>query len=365
MSFRSIRALRKAGALVKRRADGATVARTLDLPLPAGGDDPRLAIQKGIATGDRSAFYQAMRLDPKSGAAPLLAAYYAWIDGERDEADRLTTVALTLAPENVTAQAMRLILDLADGKIDGNRLSDPKLMRVLPVVTGPVQGELLRLVEERIAALAPDDAGAANRDDLLHGALGWLLDRFDDLALIIGWGAGHLLNTVIHLTRASRRRAYRHVIAGDLAEGFHKREKARASFLKAQSIDPANAESAESLIAFALEENDLTEATRRIDAYAKLLADAIGDPMANPFAGPQLRRWRADLAWLREEYATASTLYAKVADEDRYGWFPPYRQGLSALRMNDREGARKAFTETLNRIHPHLLEERLLKLAEL
>lgn len=344
MSLRALVALKKAAASAADRRSILTAA------IDAGETDPRLWLQRG----ERADFDQAARLRPDSKAAPFMAAVAAALENAPDAFALARKAAADRS--NVSAQALAATLALETG--DAAPLADRALRKNLPAVTGPVKGMLLAAVERHISFLDPADRGAPEREDILNGPLGWLLDRFDDLSVAITWGAARIVNVVVHRGDPARRAAFRAVISGDVRTAY-KRPGAVDAYRLALVHDPACEEAVESLIRFHLDRGDVADARSLVDRYTALRDGEEGA------TDPTLLRWRADLAWFGGAWREAADGYRESAARDRLAYFPPYRHGLCALRLDRRDEAVSAFTSALSRINPHLLEERLLRLDEL
>ncbi|MGK7344524.1 MAG: tetratricopeptide repeat protein [Candidatus Nitrospinota bacterium M3_3B_026] len=314
--------------------------------------DPRIFIRKGLLTGAIADFEKAMEADPGNRAAPFFLALAALERGELVKAEKAVTEALRLAPGNHSAMALSAVIAARGGETGAL----PRAAGAVPSAVTRVQALALLEVERAIHAMDARDMGAAEREERLKGPAGWLLDRLDDAAVWASWALSHALNLVLNMADPEKRALYRNITEGDRLAGLGRMDEAAEFFEKALKIDPDNPEALESLAEYHLEKGGPEKAAEFLDRLERALGET---------RDPSLLKRRGEIFWMSKKISEAREAFAEAGRMAPLDYFPPYREGLSALRMGDEAGAREAFAETLSRINPRLVTERTERLEKL
>lgn len=359
MSVSSILTLLSA-ARDTRRQRRAAAAEKLNRAIDRGAMDHRLVIQAALATDDYTRLIQLAQDGKGGGAAWLFPAIDRAQAGDFQKAEELARNALDLAPDNMTAQALHALARFHNTK-------DVSLLKsgapVFPHASLTIQALTLLAVEKEIIGQRQDDRGAPEREDSVGGALGWILNRLDDLAIWIYWLLSVALNLFINAFKPDKRGVYWHVIEGDRLEGLGRRDRAAQRFAQALEMAPDCVEALESMMTHSMVEGRYKDA----EEYYARLAAVVGLAGASD---PSMRKWEADLAFFQGKYDEARTIYENLQPQFPLSYIIPYRIGFCALAANtdsrDHQAdrlARGKFQEALNQVNPGLLQERVALLC--
>ena len=311
--------------------------------------DPRLFIQKAILSGeieDRSAL---RRLYPQNAAALLTASVLSYAAGEYEDADRSAMDGLSASPAD---SSLKTLILLARSRAGHEPLDIPDLRKCAENAVLIVKSHALLELERRIIESHPGDRGAAEKEDTLGGPFGFILDRLDDLAAVMGYLLSHSLNLLMHLGDSKKRAVYRLIADGDRLWAMRRHDEAVTRFEETLRMDPACVEALESLTRHYMEEGDMAKAVERFSTLEKALASAGG---AMP---PHRVRIAADLAFFTGKHEKACGLYAETIKTSPHDHMPPYRRGLCLLRMGAESAAVESFKLALSIPNPKLMEDR-------
>lgn len=354
MSFRSLLALQRA-SYHQRSGRKAKAALLLNSAIEKSDQDVRLLIRRGIVADSRDNFEKAAT-SKTNRAAYFYLAIDSVMQGDYVEAKKNLMEAKTRSPHNLSISALAAVLSLKEGDDPVKALA--VLVAAMPGSTGLVGAFALYEVESAILRLDPENRGAREKEIVIGGPVGWLLERLDDIASIIYWVLNHLLNLVINVTRPKRRQAWRHTIQGMFLESFGERTRAAERFRKALTYDSLNRDALESLIVYHLNDED----PYRAEPYLKRMERQAEE---EGYDDPRLISLRADINYLRRSYDKAAGKYKTAAAKDPLAFFPRYRLGLALLKSEKNQEAVKAFADALDKINPNLLHERIETLSGL
>lgn len=354
MPVRANAALHRATRLAAagRRDDA---EKTVRAALSAGAKDIRLLIRLGSITGDYSGLKQKLAGSQAPGAGWLFLAMDAYRRNNITEAAEYSRKAMDTSPANDTARAVAALVRAAQGAPGGLAAA------AAAIANASLEAQALALLasESAIIAADPADTGAAEQEDEgMKGPAGWLLNRLDDLAILIYWMFSSLINVTTNVSDSGRRAVYGHVIRGDLMYGLGKLDGARSAFLQAAEADPGCMEAVESLAALAIQRGDVAEAREMVDRLFQNAGSGAAD-------NDLWTRWKADVLFLGGEFQEAAKYYEKAEAAAPRTYIIPYRLGLAALRRGDSDRAIEKFARALSLINPGLLEGRLAALADL
>lgn len=347
MTIKSTIALHKARRMVKSGRT-ATAVESLKNAC-AQMTDPRLFIQKALLSGEKEDRAALRRLYPQNVAALLTASVLSYAAGEYEDAVGYAMDGLSARPGDPSLKTLVL---LSRPRSDRGPLIIPNLRICAGNAILSVKAYALAEVERRIIKSRPGDRGAVEKEDTLGGPIGFILDRLDDLASVMGYLLSHSLNLVIHLGDAKKRAVHSLITDGDRLWAMRRRGEAVTRFEEALRIDPACVEALESLTRHYMDEGDMAKAVERFSALEKSLMSA-GDAIS-----PHIVRISADLAFFEGKYEKANSLYAETIKASPHDYVTPYRRGLCLLRMGDESGAVESFKLALSIPNPKLMEDR-------
>lgn len=347
MTIKSTLAIHKARRLVKAGRT-ATAVESLKNAC-AQMDDPRLFIQKALLSGEKEDRAALRRLYPQNVAALLTTSVLSYAAGEYEDSVGSAMDGLSARPGD---PSLKTLVILSRSRAGHEPLNIPDLRECAKNAILSVKAYALAEVERRIIESRPGDRGAVEKEDTLGGPIGFVLDRLDDFASVMGSLLSHSLNLLMHLGDAKKRAVYSLITDGDRLWAMRRRGEAVTRFEEALRIDPACVEALESLTRHYIEEDDMTKASERFSALEKSLATA-GDAIP-----PHIVRISADLAFFEGKYEKACGLYAETIKASPHDYVTPYRRGLCLLRMGDESGAVESFKLALSIPNPKLMEER-------
>lgn len=310
--------------------------------------DPRLSIQKTLLTGEKEDRDTLRRLHSQSGAAMLTASVLSYGAGEYDKAAGAAVDGLCARPGDPSLKTLVLLAHSRSGQ----DVDIPSLRECAKNAILGVRAYALTEVERRIIQSRPDDTGAVEKEDTLGGPFGFLLDRLDDLAAVMGYLLSHLLNLVKHAGDAKKRAVYSLITQGDRLWAMRRHGEAAKRFEEALRIDPACLEALESLARHCLDKGETAKAVAFFSSLEKL-AESEDDVMPTHIA-----RISADLAFFTRNHKQACRLYSGIIETSPHDYMAPYRRGLCLLRMGDEKGAALSFRLALQIPNPRLLEGR-------
>lgn len=333
---------------------GDEAAKTIRAALASGEDDIRLLIRLGVITGDFAGLKKKLSESYAPGAGWLFLTMDAYRRSDITEAAQYSQKSLAASPGNDTAKSAAALVRAAQGAPGELAAAAEPLANAAP----NVQASALLAAETAIISADPANTGAAEKEDEgMKGPAGWILNRLDDMAIIIYWLLSSLINIATNIATPGRRAVYGHVIRGDLLYGLGKVEKARAAFQRAAEMDPECQEAVESLAALAIQRGGGAEARAMVDRLYGNAGENAGD-------NDMWTRWKADVLFLSGEFGKAEKYYLKAEAASPRAYIIPYRLGLIALRRGDRERAAKKFERALSLINPGLLGDRLAALSD-
>jgi tetratricopeptide (TPR) repeat protein len=311
-------------------------------------DDPRLAIQKALLTGEQEDRSALRRLHPQSGAALLTASVLSYGAGEFENAIGAATEGLSARPGDPSLKTIILLARSRSGQdVDIRNLRECAKNAILGV-----RAYALTEMERRIIQSRPDDNGAAEKEDTLGGPFGFLLDRLDDLASVMGCLLSHSLNLVKYAGDAKKRAVYSLITQGDRLWAMRRRDEAAKCFEEALRIDPDCVEALESLARHCLDTGEMAKAMACFSSLEKAISS---DGEAAP---THILRISADIAFFTRNHKKACGLYSRIIETAPHDYVAPYRRGLCLLRMGDEKGAVESFRLALCIPNPRLMEDR-------
>lgn len=351
MAYCDIRTLRRAEKLrLRGKVDEAV--RILSAVAEKIGS-ARVLIRRGLLTGSVTDLKAAVSHDPKSGAALFFLGVRSYEDGDLDMAGQYISSALKVAPDNISAQVMSALISL---KSNSSLESLLALGENYTAATTKTKALLLMEIESQIAARAPKDCGAKEREHLLGGFFGFIFDLMDDVA-VWGYWLIYMVPTfflfAINKTRAQTKKM---VLDGIRLEGLRKPSASAEKFRSILNMDAKNVDALEFLTRYHMEREEWGEASSFL---ARLTKTTEGETY------PILSRWRADILFAEKHHDDAMKLYIQVEGEFALDYIVPYRKGLCALAMGDTASARSSFEATLSQPNPDIVRERFVKLSEL
>lgn len=318
--------------------------------------DPRLLIQSVRIAGSREDRGLLISRHPDNGSAMLISAISAMDAGDYPGATLAATNGLSARPGDPSLLALLMIARFRSG---AEPMDWAELRESVKNSTRDVKAVALQEVERAILRLSPSDCGALEKDDALGGPAGFILDRLDDLAAIMGWMLSNIVNLISNAADSGKRAVYRHVIEGDRLAGQRRKDEAAAQFEKALQADPACVEALESLSRYYVESGDVERATSLFTALEKALASA------GEGASPHLSRLRADISFFNGKFKEAVDLYEGAVILSPHDHMAQYRRGLCHLQMNDERKSAESFKRVLSMPNAGLLEDRFDALAEM
>lgn len=347
MTIRSAFTLRTARRLVKsRRMPEAveTLIKACDRM-----SDPRLSIQKALLTGEKEDRENLRRLHQQSGAALLTASILSYAAGDYEGSAGAAMDGLSVRPDDPSLKTL-ILLARSRSRQDA---SIPDLRECAKNAILGVRAYALTEVERRIIQSRPDDSGAAEKEDTLGGPFGFLLDRLDDLAAVMGSLLSHLINFARHAADAEKRAVYSLITQGDRLWAMRRHAEAAKRFEEALRIDPGCLEALESLARYYLDKGEIPKAVACFSSLEKLAASE-GETMPG-----HILRIGADIAFFSRDHKKACGLYSRIIEASPHDYVAPYRRGLCLLRMGDEKGAVEMFGLALSIPNPRLMEDRL------
>lgn len=347
MTIKSAFALRAASRLAKA-GRMATAVESLKNACDNEAD-PRLFMQKAILSGEKGDRHALRHLYPKNAAAMLTASVLSYGGGEYEDAIASAMDGLSARPGDPSLKTLILLSRSRSGLAP---LNIPDLRVCAKNAILGVKAYALTEVERRIIELRPGDRGALEKEETLGGPFGFILDRLDDLAAIIGYLLSHSLNLATHATDPKKRAVYRLVTEGDRLWAMRRRGEAVQRFEEALRMYPDCAEALESLTRHYIDEGETAKAMACFTALEKTMEPSGG---ATP---PHMTRISADLAFFTGKHKKACELYAETVKAAPHDYMAPYRRGLCLLRTGDGKGAEESFRLALSIPNPQLMEER-------
>jgi tetratricopeptide (TPR) repeat protein len=310
--------------------------------------DPRLAIQKALLTGEKEDREALRRIHPQSGAALLTASILSYGAGEFENAIGAATDGLCARPGDPSLKTVILLARSRSGQdVDIHHLRECAKNAILGV-----RACALTEVERRMIQSRPDDNGAIEKEDTLGGPFGFLLDRLDDLASVMGFALYHSINLVRHVVDAKKRAVYSLITQGDRLWAMRRRDEAAKRFEEALQVDPNCVEALESLVRHYLDKGDVAKAVACFSSLEKTVASEAET------APTHILRISADLAFFTRNHKKAHSLYSRIIESAPHDYVAPYRRGLCLLRMGDEKGAVESFRMALGIPNPRLMEDR-------
>lgn len=348
MTIKSAFTLRTANRLAKA-GRMASAVEFLKEACGKEGSDPRFFIRKTLFSGEKEDRNALKRLYPKNAAAMVTASVLSYGAGEYEDAIAFATDGLSARPGDPT---LRTIIILSRSRSGLGPLDIQGLRICAKNAILSVRAYALAEVEKRIIQLRPGDSGAVEKEETLGGPFGFILDRLDDLAAVIGYLLSHSLNLVTHATDSKKRAVYRLVTEGDRLWAMRRHGEAVTWFEEALRIDPNCAEALESLTRHYLDEDETAKAVACFTALEKSL-DSSGGSM--PL---HITKISADLAFFTGKYKKACDLYAETIKAAPHDYVTPYRRGLCLLRTGDEKESVEMFRLALSIPNPQLMEDR-------
>jgi tetratricopeptide (TPR) repeat protein len=312
--------------------------------------DPRLFIQKTLLSGDKEDRAALKRLYPENAAAMLTASVLSYGACEYEDAVGYAMAGLCARPGDPSLRALIL---LSRSRAGQERLDIPGLRDCAKTASLSVRAFALAEVERRIIQSRPGDRGAAEKEETLGGPFGFILDRLDDLASVMGYLLTSSLNLVTHAGDSKKRAVYRLIAQGDRLWAMRRRGEAVTRFEEALRMDPDCVEALESLTRHYLDAGETTKSAACFSALEKSPSSA-DDAMPPHIAGIS-----ADLAFSEGKYKKASGLYAETIKAAPHDYLAPYRRGLCLLRIGEEKEAVESFRLALGVPNPKLMEGRL------
>ncbi|MBF0291947.1 MAG: tetratricopeptide repeat protein [Nitrospinae bacterium] len=313
------------------------------------GIDPRLFIQKALLSGEKEDRAILKRLYPKNAAAMVTASVLSYGAGEYEDAVEFAMDGLSARPSD---PSLKTLILLSRSRSDQGLLNIHDLRVCAKNAILTARAYALAEVERRMIQLRPGDRGVVEKEETLGGPFGFILDRLDDLAAVIGYLLSHSLNLVTHAMDGKKRAVYRLIAEGDRLWAMRRRGEAAGRFEEALRIDPECVEALESLTRHYLDEGETAKAVACFTALEKSLDTSGGSTPLH------LTKISADLAFFTGKYNKACDLYAETIKAAPHDYVTPYRRGLCLLRTGDEKGAVESFRLALSIPNPQLMEER-------
>lgn len=311
--------------------------------------DPRLFIQKALLSGEKEDRAVLRLRHPQNAAALLTASVLSYSAGEYEDAGMSAMDGLSARPGD---PSLKTLIILSRSRAGHEPLNISGLRGCAGDAILSVKAYALAEMERRIIQSRPGDRGAIEKEDALGGPLGFILDRLDDIATVMGFALSHSLNLLRNAGDAKKRAVYRLITDGDRLWAMRRRGEAVTRFEEALLMDPACVEALESLTRHHIDEGDMAKAVERFSALEKAVMSAGG---AMP---SHIVRISADLAFFQGEYEKARDLCAETIKTAPHDHMPPYRRGLCFLRMGDESAAVESFKLALSIPNSKLMEER-------